>query len=230
VIMAPLDGRRHNTRLNGHGQIEVNAPPSSILATRLALTNGSDAPAFDTESFAQLLDACLSFEDDGEPSLGSDVAVNQRLITLIVNAGIDRVSTGSHALSDDQGREGEQLARCLEVIDAAIQKSPDVLFSLSDLDASDPNNYNVPLFAWLMIKLLPFLGDGNNPNYAIVSKAKAVICTIISAATRCNSNNGGSGAASAFIISCISGRTSSVRRLLVTDQYQASFRSWRAPK
>ena len=217
--MAPLDGRQRNTRLSGHGQIEVNAPPSSILATRLAPTNGSDTSVFDTESFAQLLDACLSFEDDGEPSLGSDVAINQKLITLIVNAGIDRVSAGGHALLIDQGREGEQLARCLEVIDVAIQKSPDVLFSLSDLDALGPNNYNVPLFAWLTIKLLPFLSDGNNPNYAVITKAKTVICTIISVATRCSSNKGGSGAASAFIISCISGRPSSVRRLLVTDQY-----------
>src|ERR1700678_1348451 len=72
-------------------------PPSSMLATHFAPVNGNGnakpLPHFDKESFDLLLEEALGHTEAGEPILGIDIDTNHKLISVLFQAGIDRVSS-----------------------------------------------------------------------------------------------------------------------------------------
>src|SRR6266480_3754189 len=83
------DSKSRSTELaivNPHENEHMNgrlSPPSSILATHIAPVNGAALPDVDPKIFAQLIEECLGHDEDAQPRVGTDVAVNHRLICVI---------------------------------------------------------------------------------------------------------------------------------------------------
>jgi hypothetical protein len=132
-------------------------PPSSMIATHLAPTNGTSLPCFDQEDFALLLEESLGSDEDGQPNLGTDVAVNHKLICVIIKAGLDTTDQRN----DDPFRKDSdytnQVQKCFEVIDLAIERTPEALFLPSKPDHLDSGAETLPLFQWLLRRLLSFV-------------------------------------------------------------------------
>ena len=76
-----------HSKVNGR----QDEPLPSTLAAHLAPVNGVGEPGFDHLSFDALLDEALGCDDNGQPNLGNDVGVNQTLIRVIFEAGIDPI-------------------------------------------------------------------------------------------------------------------------------------------
>jgi hypothetical protein len=208
--MALLNG--HNIRNpvtdNGHAKGRL-PPPSSILATHIAPTHGSALPDVDPKIFAQLIDECLGYDEDAQPRVGTDVAVNYRLICVIVKVGIDPISNAHDDPFKAQGRDSDHLVRCLDVIDIAIRRSPLVLYALSGPDDLGPEDHNVPLFIWLIPKLLWLLGEGQDEFGSVSSKSWFVLSNLVACARSCSSSHGECESVANYIASCASGRNSS---------------------
>ena len=181
------------------------SPPSSILATHIAPVNGAALPDVDPKIFAQLIEECLGHDEDAQPRVGTDVAVNHRLICVIVKAGIDPMSIDRDDLSEAQDRDSEQINRCLDVIDLAIRRSPLVLYTLSGSDDLGPEDHNVPLFVWLIPKLLCLLGEGHHEHDPVSSKSWSVLSNLVASARNCSAARGHCETVPAYIADCASG-------------------------
>jgi hypothetical protein len=187
-----------------NGNMNARSPPS-ILAAHIAPANGNALPDVDPRIFAQLIEECLGYDDDGQPRVGTDVAVNHRLICVIVKAGIDPASIDRDDPFKAQGRNGDQVTRCLEVIDIAIQRSPLVLYELSGTDDLGPGDYMVPLFVWLIPKLLSVICQGQDEHDSISSKAWSVLSNLVASARTCSISHGGCETVADYIANCTSG-------------------------
>jgi hypothetical protein len=182
--------------------------PPSILAAHIAPGNGNTLPNVDPKVFAQLIEECLGCDDDGQPRVGTDVAVNHRLICAIVKVGIDPASIDGDDPFKAQGRNGDQVTRCLEVIDIAIRRSPLVLYALSgtdDLGDLGPADHMIPLFVWLIPTLLSVICQGQNEHDPISSKAWSVLGNLVASARTCSINHGDCETVADYITNCISG-------------------------
>jgi hypothetical protein len=126
-------------------------PPSSILATHVVHGNG--VPEFDRDNFDQLLAEALGSDEDGQPNLGADVAVNHKLICIVFQIGIER------ALEENPfrapGKADARLRTCLEVLKLAVERSPQVVWATSDTPIHDATTKPCPLYSWLIPTLLP---------------------------------------------------------------------------
>lgn len=132
-------------------------PPSSILATHVV--HGRGVPDFDQDNFNQLLAEALGSDEQGNSNLGSDVAVNHKLICIIFQVGIERVLEDNPFQSTAAaGRATSQLKTCLEVLQLAIERSPQVLFVRSDPQGNSLSGQACPLYCWLVPRLLPLVG------------------------------------------------------------------------
>lgn len=131
-------------------------PPSSILATHVVHGNG--VPDLDRDNFNQLLAEVLSTDDNGQPNLGADVSVNHKLICIIFQVGIETALEENPFKSNaGAGKTDAQLQNCLEVIQLAIERSPQVIAVKSDLQDQDDIEWTPPLYAWLFPRLLPLM-------------------------------------------------------------------------
>jgi len=201
------------TLVNGHGlrshvpgNGNMNAPlPPSILAAHIAPVNGNALPDVDPRIFAQLIEECLGYDEDGQPRWGTDVAVNHRLICVIVKAGIDPASIDEDDPFKAQDRNGDQVMRCLEVIDIAIRRSPLALYALSGTDDLGPEDHMVPLFAWLVPKLLSVICQGQDEHDPISSKAWSVLSSLVASARTCSISHGDCETVTDYIANCASG-------------------------
>jgi hypothetical protein len=128
-------------------------PPSSILATHIVHGNG--VPGFDRDTFNQLLAEALGTNEHGQPNLSTDVAINHKLICIVYEIGIDQ------ALENDpfraRGKADSHMLTCLEVIQIAIERSPQVVFVSSDRAGADGTVRSCLLYSWLLPALLPLL-------------------------------------------------------------------------
>jgi len=201
--MAPVNGHRIRSHVPGNGNMNARSPPS-ILAAHIAPANGNALPDVDPRIFAQMIEDCLVYDDDGQPRVGTDVAVNQ-LICVIVKAGIDSASIDRDDPFKAQGRNGDQVMRCLEVIDIAIQRSPLVLYALSGTDDLGPEDHMVPLFVWLIPKLLSVICQGQDEHDPISSKAWSVLSNLVTSARTCSISHGDCGTVADYIANCASG-------------------------
>ena len=131
--------------------------PSSLIATHLAPTNGSIYPYFDREDFDLLLKESLGSDEDGQPNLGYDVVVNHKLICVIIKAGLDTIDFRSDDPFRKDNEHHDQVQRCLEVIHLVVDKTPDALFIVSRSEDLGPKAENIPLFVWVVPKLLSLL-------------------------------------------------------------------------
>ena len=183
-------------------------PPSSILASHIAPVNGSLLPDVDSKIFAQLIEECLGFDEDAQPRVGTNVAINHRLICVIVKAGIDSASVDQDDPFKAPGRNCDQVTRCLDVIDIAIRRSPLVLYALSGPDDLGPQDRNVPLFVWLIPKLALLLGQGQDGHDSVSSKSWAVLSNLVASARSCSISHGECETIQIYIADCASGTNS----------------------
>lgn len=176
--------------MNGHGSGNAHQPPpSSMLATHFAPANGNSngkaLPDFDKYSFDLLLEESLGHNDDGEPNLGSDIDTNHLLIYVLFQAGIDRASgrMDNPFNAHQTGRDDLQVISCLDVIKLAVERSPDVLFVLAP-PAGRQSGQDVPLFVWLIPRLLALLTNGEAVE--INEKVREVLETLLAAESLCS--------------------------------------------
>ena len=54
----------------GNGNMNARLPPS-ILAAHIAPVNGNALPDVDPRIFAQLIEECLGYDEDGQPQVGT---------------------------------------------------------------------------------------------------------------------------------------------------------------
>jgi len=182
------------------------SPPSSILATHIAPINGNALPDVDHKVFAQLIEECLGYDEDSNPGVGTDVTINHKLICVIVKVGIDPASTSPDDPFETPVRDSDQLTRCLDVIDLAIRRSPLVLYALSGPDDLGPEDHNVPLFTWLIPKLLCLLGSSQDAHDSVSSKARFVLCNLVANSRICPIRQGECDVVLTYVANCASGR------------------------
>ncbi|KAJ9607992.1 serine/threonine-protein kinase M1 [Cladophialophora chaetospira] len=133
-------------------------PPSSILATHVVHGNG--VPDFDHDNFNQLLAEALGTDEHGQPNLGADVDVNHKLIRIVFQVGIERaLEENPFRAAPAAGKGDPHLRTCLEVLQVAILRSPQVLFVKSDLQGTDAATKPCALYSWLIPTLLPLLAS-----------------------------------------------------------------------
>ena len=141
-----------------HGTLGGSQPPSSsLIATHLAPPNGSIYPNFDREDFILLLEESLGSDEDGQPNLGTDVVVNHKLICVIIKAGLDTINSRRDDPFCSENEYHDQIKRCIEVIHLAVDKTPEALLIVSRSEDLGPKAENVPLFVWVIPKLLSLL-------------------------------------------------------------------------
>ena len=175
--------------LNGADLNSHTAPSSSILAGHFAPTNRGGLPRFDRESFTQLIKESLGHDEDGQSNIGPDAEVNHKLICIIVKAGIDDTELEQDSPFSQPGRSEELVLRCLQVIGIAIQRSPNVLYARSGPGDLASGDENVPLFLWLLPKLLSLVVHGINDHESVSEHATTVLRQTVEAAAQCSSNH-----------------------------------------
>lgn len=163
-------------------------PPSSLIATHLAPTNGSTIPHFDPGDFDLLLQESLGSDDDGQPNLGTDVMLNHKLICVIIKAGIDTIDLGSNDPFRHDNECYDQIQKCLEVFDLAVERTPEALFLSSKPEDLGSGAENVPLFVWFIPKLLSLLVLDRKESKRIAGIVWPVLGKILSAAKQCSNN------------------------------------------
>ena len=135
------------------------------MLANVAVTNG-DTKNLSRDSFAQLLNECLDTDADGEPALGTDVVTNHRLICVILKTGIDAKTSGQVDPFASHASKSQNLLRCLDVIELVVDGAPDVLFQETLQNDHGQADEIVPLFAWLLPKLMllknPYENDDND--------------------------------------------------------------------
>lgn len=135
-------------------------PPSSMLVTHVVHGNG--VPDFDRDSFNQLLAEALGSDEQGQSNLGNDVSVNHKLICIIFQVGIERaLEENPFQAATGAGKADSQLKTCLDVLQLAIERSPQVLFVKSDSPGSDVSG-TCALYSWLIPRLVPLLAGSRN--------------------------------------------------------------------
>ncbi|KPI42986.1 Protein kinase rad3 [Cyphellophora attinorum] len=178
-------------------------PQSSMLAVRLAR---NDEPLhLNQASFNQLLEESLGNDENDQPNLGSDVAVNLKVIEIVIKAGVD-----SHlrTTNDDPFRaNGHQLADhtqfliCLQVIKTAVERSPGVLFARTIASTYGKEAGEVPLYLWLLPRLITALAPSSPSDKDLT--VSQLLCTCIQHASGDLSSSNSTGVAD-FLLGCIS--------------------------
>ena len=135
-------------------------PPQSTLAAQLVnkITDGKRRPRNqDEETFQQLLKEVLDSENEvtsTATNVDSNLNVNNKLIFVIVKAGLDPLTQ-----ENPFSRHNEQIRRAVESLHAiqiTMRQTPTVLFACPSC-SDDASQHDVPLFLWLMPKLLILL-------------------------------------------------------------------------
>jgi hypothetical protein len=172
-----------------HSVRQVNGfepPPSSILATHVV--NGNGVPDLDRDNFNQLLTEVLGSNDQEQPNLGADITVNHKLICIIFQVGIEPVLEDNpfkaSSSSTTTGKADAQLQNCLDALRLAIEKSPQVLFVKSNAGNGGHVDQSLPLYTWLVPRLLPLIAVFQNAHGR--SAVLAVLETMLDANMKCS--------------------------------------------
>jgi hypothetical protein len=200
-VNGPASGAEHGfggtmpaARQNG-----FEPPPSSILATHVVHSNG--VPDFDQDTFNQLLVEALGTDEQGRPNLSDDVDINHKFICIVYEIGIER------ALENDpfraRGKADSHLLTCLEVIQIAIERSPQVVFVSSDRTGADGAVRSCLLYSWLVPALLPLLASGQSNE--IRDRVLNVYTAVLEADSK-SAPGSGSDSILAFLRECITSK------------------------
>lgn len=138
-----------------NGSTHRGDTPAPTLAAQIVdriSTTGQQAHPGTGENFEQLLLEINRNTGSGDAPVEQDVHVSARLIYVVAKAGLEVL------LTDDPFAEWDtQLLHAstgLTIICLTIQRTPDVLF----LDVPDGSAAAIPLFMWLIPKILCFTG------------------------------------------------------------------------
>lgn len=136
-------------------------PASSMLAAQLAprlSSEGEQTHHLTRETFAQLRQE-LAGGIYSQLRLDDSVTDVNKLICIVLKAGLEP------SLSVDEGPCDDSLERqtidCLEIIQMAVEKAPQVLVEISDPGLLGVD-IHAPLFTWLILRLIDLLGNWNN--------------------------------------------------------------------
>ena len=145
------DGANGTAHLSAASQ----PPASTVLADRIVAANGETSEQLQRERFTQLLEISTSLDENGEPTIGTDIESNHTLILIIFKAGLDRFARGKNPSAQGDEDVLDQTLQSLKVIRIALTRTPEVLFhSSSDNGELSDNLSEVPLFVWLIPRLL----------------------------------------------------------------------------
>lgn len=161
-------------------------PPSSIIAAHLSPAIGSALPYFDREDFALLLKESLGADEDGQPNLGIDVTLNHKLICVIIMAGLDTLDLRSDDPFRKDNEHHDQIQGCIQVIDLAVDRTPEALFVLSKSEDLGPRAENVPLFIWIIPKLLSLLVLDKDESRMIADDVWPLLGKILASEKHCS--------------------------------------------
>ncbi len=181
-------------------------PPSSILATRVV--HGTGVPDLDQDNFNQLLAEALGRDEQGQPNLGTDVSVNHKLICIIFQVGIERaVEEDPFQSATAAGKTDSQLRTCLEVLQLAIERSPQVLFVKPDSESNHISGQGCALYCWLLPRLLPLTASRSSGE--VRNAALGVFKAMLEADRKCE-NDDSSDTILGFLRACVSGKPASI--------------------
>lgn len=126
-------------------------PASSILAAHFAprlASQGREAQQLSRETFSQLRQELLG-ERHSQSRVDEGITDINKLVCIVLKAGLEAVPSGVASEDDLEG----QVIDCLDIIQASIDRVPQVLW-----DVSDPlilgEDVQAPLFAWLILRLI----------------------------------------------------------------------------
>lgn len=187
--MPPAAGAsRQRNAINGTGGDPQAPPSSSVIAAHLAPTNGTNFPQFDPKDFDLLLNESLGSDEDGQPNLGPDVTLNHKLICVILKAGIDTIDLRD----DDPFRKNDedlgQIQKCLEVIHLAVERTPEALFVLLKSDDFGSRAENVPLFLWIIPKLLSLLLLAEDHSKPVADRIWSLLDKVVLSEEQCSNS------------------------------------------
>lgn len=133
---------------NGQRPVE---PASSLLAAHFAprlTSQGHDTQRLSRETFSQLRQELLG---DRQSQLRPDEGITDinKLICIVLKAGLEVSPNSNNPEEDVEG----QVLDCLDIIQASIEKAPQVLWDTSD-SLILGEDAHAPLFAWLILRLI----------------------------------------------------------------------------
>lgn len=144
------DGDTTRGSLPGNGWRPAE-PASSILAAHFAPRLASqrrETHRLSRETFSQLRQELLG-ERHSQLRVDDGITDVNKLVCIVLKAGLEASPSGS---ASEEDREG-QVLDCLDIIQASIEKVPQVLWDISDpLILGD--EVQAPLFAWLILQLI----------------------------------------------------------------------------
>jgi len=126
-----------------------------MLATHVM--NGAARPNISRADFACLLQESLGTDDEGHSNIGKDAAVNFKLVSVIVQIGIEPLisvqDNDPFQKQIDQGRNASELKCCLDIIILVLQQTPKIIFH--DAGPADvARRDTLPVYAWLLTVVL----------------------------------------------------------------------------
>lgn len=174
--MAADPNQAHGVMPNGQRPAE---PASSLLAAHFAprlTSHGHDAQRLSRETFSQLRQELLG---DGQSQIRADEGITDinKLICIVLKAGLEVSPSSSNSNHPEEEDLEGQILDCLDIIQASIEKAPQVLW-----DISDPlilgEDVHAPLFAWLILRLvrLASIWQSENVQYRIQQVLMEISC------------------------------------------------------
>jgi len=134
-----------------------------MLATHVI--NGSIRPSLSRADFAALLQESLGTDEEGRRNIGKDVSVNFKLISVIVQIGVEPLiftnENDPFHKRIDQGRNAPELKCCLDVIVLVLKQTPKIIFHDAG-SAGIALGTVLPVYAWLLVIVLSVVVQTRN--------------------------------------------------------------------
>jgi serine/threonine-protein kinase ATR len=155
----------------------------SYIAARIA-PHLSQAASYEVglgrETFSQLRQEILRYDEDGPVNLDENLTDIHSLICVVIKAGLEppcgaRLRSSAAAASTEDVLA--QIADCVDIIRLAVQKAPHVILEISNPEILGKGTIQAPLYAWLIPQLLSLLCLWDDANVQEkVCKTLSTIC------------------------------------------------------
>lgn len=157
-----------------NGNVASMELSTGALAAQLAphLSQASEQHQFNRETFSQLRKELLEGRCS-QLNLEDSVADVNNLVCIVVKAGLE-IGNRSDNLSITSDVDG-QILDCLDIIQAAVEKVPQVLLEPSSNEISG-NEISAPLYFWLSIRLIDLLC---NCNQSLLGRIRTLLSCIV---------------------------------------------------
>ena len=153
--MSPCRGVYGNgLRDAGHA---TRLPSTGAIAARLAPTASTTFQETRSHNLSLLLEESLGADEHGQPNLGTDLSLNHKLLSLVLEAGLDQFVAQHVDPSDDSDENQDQISKCLKLVGLIVEKTPNALLLPSNSERSSLDAGEAPIFAWLIPRLLSVL-------------------------------------------------------------------------